>query len=91
MPLNYWSDDPEFVGAMPVRQDIVVLPADEPKYDAQYDVDDQVIVTSRNAVGPKDKVGKLVLGWVVTETIGIAVVNSRGVAAGRKSTIVGKR
>jgi hypothetical protein len=53
--------DPEFVGVMPIRQDIEVLPADEPK--------------------------QLKLGWVVSEIIGIAIVNPRGVAAGRKSII----
>lgn len=54
--------DPEFVGVMPVRQDIEVMPADEPK--------------------------RLSLGWVVSEIIGIGIVNSRGVAVGRKSVVV---
>lgn len=54
--------DPEFVGVMPIRQDIEVLPADEPK--------------------------RLSLGWVISEIIGIGVVNPRGVAVGRKSVIV---
>ena len=49
--------DPEFVGVMPVRQDIEVLPADEPK--------------------------QLKLGWVVSEIIGIGIVNPRGVSTGR--------
>jgi hypothetical protein len=48
--------DPDFVGVMPVRQDIEVLPADEPK--------------------------QLKLGWVVSEIIGIGIVNPRGVASG---------
>ena len=48
--------EPEFVGVMPVRQDIEVLPADEPK--------------------------QLKLGWVVSEIIGIGIVNPRGVASG---------
>jgi hypothetical protein len=48
--------DPEFVGVMPVRQDIEVLPADEPK--------------------------QLKLGWVVSEIIGIGIVNPRGTASG---------
>jgi hypothetical protein len=48
--------DPEFVGVMPVRQDIEVLPADEPK--------------------------QLKLGWVVSEIIGIGIVNPRGCATG---------
>ena len=55
--------DPEFVGVMPVRQDIEVLPADEPK--------------------------RLSLGWVVSEIIGIGIVNPRGVGVGRKSVSVG--
>lgn len=59
----YSVADPEFVGVMPVRQDIEVLPADEPK--------------------------QLKLGWVVSEIIGLAIVNARGVSAGRKSVAVG--
>lgn len=55
--------EPEFVGVMPVRQDIEVLPADEPK--------------------------RLSLGWVVSEIIGVGIVNARGVAVGRKSVTVG--
>jgi len=50
----YGCADPEFVGVMPVRQDIEVLPADEPK--------------------------QLKLGWVVSEIIGIGIVNPRGTA-----------
>jgi len=52
----YACADPEFVGVMPVRQDIEVLPADEPK--------------------------QLKLGWVVSEIVGIGIVNPRGVAKG---------
>jgi hypothetical protein len=48
--------EPDFVGVMPVRQDIEVLPADEPK--------------------------QLKLGWVVSEIIGIGIVNPRGCASG---------
>ena len=59
----YGAADPEFVGVMPIRQDIEVLPADEPK--------------------------QLKLGWVVSEEIGIGIVNPRGVAKGTKSTLVG--
>jgi len=59
----YGAADPEFVGVMPIRQDIEVLPADEPK--------------------------QLKLGWVVSEEIGIGIVNPRGTAKGTKSTIVG--
>lgn len=59
----YACADPEFVGVMPVRQDIEVLPADEPR--------------------------RLMLGWIISEIIGIGIVNPRGVAAGRKSVAVG--
>lgn len=59
----YAAADPEFVGVMPVRQDIEVLPADEPK--------------------------QLKLGWVVSEIIGLGIVNPRGVSAGRKSVLPG--
>jgi len=59
----FGAADPEFVGVMPVRQDIEVLPADEPK--------------------------RLSLGWVVSEIIGVGIVNARGVSVGRKSVVVG--
>lgn len=59
----YGCADPEFVGVMPVRMDIEVMPADEPK--------------------------RLQLGWVVSEIIGLGILNPRGVAKGSKSTLVG--
>lgn len=51
----YGIAEPEFVGVFPVRQDIEVLPADEPR--------------------------QLKLGWVISEIVGVGVVNPRGVAA----------
>ena len=59
----YSAADPEFLGVMPIRQDIEVLPADEPR--------------------------QLKLGWVVSEIIGIGIVNPRGCAKGNKSVIIG--
>lgn len=59
----YAVADPEFVGVMPVRQGIEVMPADEPR--------------------------RLSLGWVISEIIGIGIVNARGVAKGMKSLSVG--
>jgi hypothetical protein len=59
----YGAADPEFLGVMPIRQDIEVLPADEPR--------------------------QLKLGWVVSEIIGLDIVNPRGCAAGRKSVVIG--
>jgi hypothetical protein len=60
----YGCADPEFVGVMPIRQDIEVMPADEPR--------------------------RLSLGWVISEIIGIGILNARGTAKGTKSTIVGR-
>ena len=60
----YACADPEFVGVLPVRQDIEVLPADEPK--------------------------QLKLGWVVSEIIGLGIVNPRGVSRGNKSVTIGR-
>ncbi len=60
----YSCADPEFVGVMPIRQGIEVLPADEPK--------------------------QLKLGWVVSEIIGIGILNPRGVAKGNKSVTIGR-
>lgn len=59
----YGCADPEFLGVMPIRQDIEVLPADEPK--------------------------QLKLGWVVSEQIGLAIVNPRATAKGNKSIVIG--
>jgi len=58
----YGASDPEFVGVLPIRQDIEVMPADEPK--------------------------QMKLGWVVSEIIGLAIVNPRAVAAGHKSVVL---
>jgi hypothetical protein len=49
----YKSGDIEFVGKIPVKQEITVLDADEPK-------------------------NKLI-GWTCYETIGIGIVNARGI------------
>ena len=59
----YACADPEFVGVLPIRQDIEVMPCDEPK--------------------------QLKLGWVVSEIIGLGIVNPRGTAKGAKSVAVG--
>lgn len=41
------------------------------------------------SVLPADEPKQVSLGWVVTEEIGIAIVNPRGVSLGRKSTVIG--
>lgn len=55
----YAAADPEFVGVMPIVQDIEVMPADEPR--------------------------RLSIGWVVSEIIGIGILNPRGVSKGTKT------
>lgn len=68
----------------PIRTDIQVLPADE-----FAGVDEQVIITPKGKVQTNPH-RPLILGWKVRETIGMAVVNARGVSKGRKSVVVGE-
>jgi hypothetical protein len=87
MSVIWGGADPEFVGVMPVRQDIEVLPGDETLIKAN----DNVFVTSKGIVTDKPlRVRKLKLGWTVKEVIGAAVVNPRGVSKGRKSVVIGE-
>lgn len=74
--------DPEFFGVMPVRQDIETLPADKP---IALSANKHLKISSRGRVYQKGKIG-----WTIKEEIGIAIINMRGIAAGRKDTIVGK-
>lgn len=74
------SSDPEFVGKYPIRTEIEVLAADPPP-----EIHDQVVITDNDEVFKKGP-----LGFKVFERIGVAVINPRGVTAGRKSVIVGK-
>lgn len=46
-------------------------------------------IVSEIEVLPADEPKQLSLGWVVTENIGIAIVNPRGTALGRKSATIG--
>lgn len=87
MSVTYGAADPEFVGVMPVRQDIEVLPGDI----TAIHVNDHIVITSKGIVTDKPLRGvrTLKLGWTVKETIGAAVVNPRGVARGRKSVVIG--
>jgi hypothetical protein len=81
----YGISDPEFVGVMPVRQDILVLPGDDFVPMHQY-----VVIGDNDEAELYVPSKKLKLGWTVSESIGVGVVNTRGVAAGRKSVTVGK-
>jgi len=87
MSVIYGATDPEFVGVMPVRQDIEILPGD----DLRINVNDHIVITSKRVMTDKPLRGaRLKLGWTVKEEIGVAVVNPRGVSAGRKSVLIGK-
>jgi len=46
-------------------------------------------IVSDIEVLPADEPKQLSLGWVVTENIGLAIVNARGVSVGRKSAVIG--
>lgn len=85
MTNNYWSSDPEFVGVMPVRQDIEVLPGDDFVPMHEY-----VVINGKDEMELYVPSKRLKLGWTVSESIGVGVVNTRGVTAGRKSVIAGK-
>jgi hypothetical protein len=80
-----WGE-PEFVGEMPVRQDIEVLPGDEV---TKIGANDHIVITSKGVITDKPW-RRFILGWKVKETIGRVVVNPRGVSKGRKSVIIGK-
>ena len=72
----------------PIRQEIEVLPADEPKM-IEYGIRDRFVITSKGRLEELPEKAPFRLGWTVRETIGVAVVNTRGLMAGRKSVIIG--
>lgn len=65
----YKCGNPSFLGVIPVRNDITVLPADS-------DDGEVIIINSHNKILNK----KRVIGFTVTETLGIAVINSRSIS-----------
>lgn len=67
---------------MQVRTEIEVIPADEKETE-----EDAIVITPRNEV--KQNNG-LRLGWTVTETIGIGIVNPRAIAKLSKKAKVGE-
>lgn len=66
---------------IPIRQDIEVLPADHIPTAIGHDF---IIITSRGKITRR----RLRIGWTVKETIGMAIVNPRGVKKASKSTII---
>jgi hypothetical protein len=59
----------------PFKQEIEVLPAD---ITLVRDIHDQIIITSKNSV-----IKHSTIIWAIRETIGIAVVNTRGCIKGQ--------
>lgn len=77
---EFWSVPP-----IPAKSEIEVLPADKPR---RCYCNHRIVLDSRGKI--KKKPYEFKLGFTVRETIGVAVVNTRGVAAGKKSIIVGE-
>lgn len=73
----------------PIRQEIEVLSADEPK-SIELSIHDRIVITSKGKIEELPVIRPFTLGWSVKETIGIAVVNTRAVASARKSIVTGK-
>jgi hypothetical protein len=70
---------------IPIRQDIEIILGDK-----RTDINDQIIISSRNNIyvsEPSRSMGSL--GWTVSETIGIGIVNPRAINKLNKNTKVG--
>lgn len=70
----------------PIRQELIILPADPGM--VHLSAHRHLVITSDGKLRIKKSTGKI--GFTVKETIGIAIVNPRGVAKGKKSIIIGK-
>lgn len=73
--------DPEFYGRFPVRTDIEILGPDKPKTIAMRSL---FIVSCRGKMSKRSRL----LGWSVSETIGIAVINPRCLSKLTKTSVV---
>lgn len=72
----------------PIRTEIEVLPADKPMM-IELTIHERIVINSKGQIEELPASRPFKLGWIVKETIGIAVVNARGVAQGRKSVVIG--
>jgi hypothetical protein len=63
-----------------MRNEIEVLPADADL------AEESVIIDSRDSRIHRDRL----LGWTITETIGIAVVNTRAISKLNKNVVIGE-
>ena len=66
-----------------IRQDIEILPANEPKLNKG--LHKQIVINSRGEAYHKQN---RIIGWKVYETIGVAVVNPRGISKSNKLTVI---
>lgn len=64
--------------SLPIRQDILVLPADVEDTTDRLAFQDQIIITSSGKT--RRKLRHLNLGWTVEEVIGISYINSSAVS-----------
>ncbi len=69
----------------PIRQELVVLPANPGV--VHLGAHRRLVITSDGKLRVKRNTGKI--GFTVKETIGIAVINTRGISKGNKSVIIG--
>jgi len=69
----------------PIRQELIVLHADPGM--VHLAAHRRLVITSDGKFRVKKNTGKI--GFTVRETIGIAVINSRGISKGNKSVIIG--
>lgn len=76
----------EFVGTFPIRQELTILPADDPKGDGHSKLH-RVIITARGKSMVRQPFR---LGWTVSEKIGVGIINPRALKGLKKSVIIGE-
>lgn len=69
---------------LPIRQQITVLPADKVEDGPRLH---KIVISARGKARVKQP---FKLGWTVSEKIGVAIINTRGLKAASKSIVIGK-
>jgi hypothetical protein len=67
---NIKFTDPEFIGTMPIRQDIEILPADKLR---KLTLDCMTVIDTRGKMSKNS----FKLGWIIFEKIGLGITNPR--------------
>jgi hypothetical protein len=75
----------EFVGSLPIRQELTVLPADKPM--GNHSHLHKIVISARGKAHIRQP---FKLGWTVSEKIGVAIINPRALKGFNKSVIIGK-